>query len=390
MVREIEQELEDLAKDGHNITKMSMVGYSLGGLIARYAIGLLDSKGIFDTIRPVNFTTFASPHLGVRTPRLGFGNQIWNGLGGRMLSTSGRQLFTIDSFRDTGRPLLSILADPQSIFISALAKFENRVLYCNSINDRSAVYYTTAISRTDPYVDIGKLNLNYVPGYEPVVLDSTQPYTIKPQPDTVPTFTERAVTNTTSFVKRVPLYLALCIAIPLGVTIFSISSVVQTIRSRRRILIHESSHEEFGRYRDFPLLAVRRAVEETFESVNQSGGQQYLPEGASDEESDFDTEDADGESSQQLQNDLNKSEKPALTLTRTRTKSYSSDFPTLALTSAQFAMTKSLDEVGWRKYAVHIHNSSHSHAAIIVRANRKSMEEGHVVIRHWLEKEFKI
>jgi hypothetical protein len=30
-----------------------MVGYSLGGLIARYAIGLLHHRGIFDRIQPV-------------------------------------------------------------------------------------------------------------------------------------------------------------------------------------------------------------------------------------------------------------------------------------------------------------------------------------------------
>lgn len=53
----------------------------------------------------------------------------WNVLGARTLSASGRQLFTIDKFRDTERPLLEVLADPESIFIKGLAKFERRTLY---------------------------------------------------------------------------------------------------------------------------------------------------------------------------------------------------------------------------------------------------------------------
>lgn len=53
VAQEVEGKLEELAESGHNITKISIVGYSLGGLIARYAIGLLFRRGIFDKIRPV-------------------------------------------------------------------------------------------------------------------------------------------------------------------------------------------------------------------------------------------------------------------------------------------------------------------------------------------------
>ena len=53
VAHEIEIKLEDLARDGHDIQRISIVGYSLGGLIARYAIGLLYHKGLFDRIEPV-------------------------------------------------------------------------------------------------------------------------------------------------------------------------------------------------------------------------------------------------------------------------------------------------------------------------------------------------
>jgi hypothetical protein len=66
------------------------------------------------------------------------------------------------------------------------------------------------------------------------------------------------------------------------------------------------------------------------------------------------------------------------------------EFPTLALTPHQFAMIQTLDKVGFRKYSVYIHKPRHTHAAIIVRKPRKSFDEGKVVIRHWLDNEFKV
>jgi hypothetical protein len=47
------EEIDKLAKAGQQINRLSMVGYSLGGLVARYAIGLLHSKGFFERITPV-------------------------------------------------------------------------------------------------------------------------------------------------------------------------------------------------------------------------------------------------------------------------------------------------------------------------------------------------
>jgi hypothetical protein len=41
VANEVEARLEELKKDGHDIKKFSITGYSLGGLVARYAIGLL-------------------------------------------------------------------------------------------------------------------------------------------------------------------------------------------------------------------------------------------------------------------------------------------------------------------------------------------------------------
>jgi predicted esterase len=51
--KEVEEEIERLEGLGQQIKKLSIVGYSLGGLISRYAVGLLESRGFFDKVEPV-------------------------------------------------------------------------------------------------------------------------------------------------------------------------------------------------------------------------------------------------------------------------------------------------------------------------------------------------
>jgi hypothetical protein len=392
VAKEIEDMLEELGRDGYKIKKFSIVGYSLGGLVARYAIGLLYHKGYFEKMTPVNFTTFVTPHLGVRTPLTGYPNHLWNVLGARTLSMSGRQLFMIDNFRNTDRPLLSVLADPDSIFIRALAQFERRSLYTNIVNDRSAVFYTTGISKTDPFTDLSKVNCHYVKGYEPVILDPDHPCDVVPKHE-LPTFYERLRSSGQTLLRRMPIYLALAVLIPIATLAFLANSCVQTLRSRRRILLHETDQEGsgFGVYKiPYMVREMRVGLEDAFENVNAAQQQEYLPEG-SEEIATVSTSPSkspgSNPSSESLlgeKADTGSATQPPPTAER------SSDFPTLALTQDQFAMIKALDDVGFRKYPVHIHNSSHSHAAIIVRSARPAFDEGKLVVKHWLTQEFRI
>ncbi|KAI1443453.1 DUF676-domain-containing protein [Annulohypoxylon stygium] len=370
---EIEEELEKVRNKGGKITKLSIVGYSLGGLVARYAIGLLEMRGILREVEPVNFTTFASPHLGVRTPLRGWHNHIWNVLGARTLSMSGRQLFTIDDYRDTGRPLLAVLADPESIFISGLKRFKRRTLYANVVNDRSAVYYTTGISKTDPYMNTSRIKANYLKGYEDVILDPLNPVSPLVSKDSkgMAGFTAGSL----GYLRNAPLMLALVVFIPIGVTAFLLNSVVQTFRSSKRIRLHESGLTDIPveNYRSpIWIKDIRGTVEDVYENLNSLQEESYLQE--SDDEGDDD-------------GDLNKAEAEILALER---KKSHPQFPTLALTPAQFAMIDELDKVGFRKYPVWIHKVRHSHAAIIVRSDTPRFSEGLTVLKHWTKEEFLI
>lgn len=329
-----------------------------------------------------NFTTFASPHLGVRTPLLGWHNHIWNVLGARTLSASGRQLFTVDSFRNTGKPLLEVLAEPESIFLKGLALHKRRTLYTNIVNDRSAVYYTTGISKTDPFTNLKNIKINYLEGYDNVILDPEMP--IAPA-DSESQVSGGLIRDFKTRFQQIPIIFAVVIFVPFGIVAFLLNSVVQSVRSSRRIRLHESGLAGIqpGNYR-VPLLVtgMREAVEDVYENINSAQSNEYLADGSEDEDDDdepgspalerIDTRQSNGTANGK------DTEKPT-----------QHEVPTLALAPYQFRMIKALDTVGWRKYPVYIHNSNHSHAAIIVRKpNKESLFEGKTVIRHWLDEEF--
>jgi hypothetical protein len=301
---------------------------------------------------------------------------VWNVLGARTLSASGRQLFTIDKFRDTGRPLLEILADPESIFIKGLAKFQRRTLYANIVNDRSAVYYTTGISKHDPFTNLDKIKINYVKDYEDVIVDSSNPIAPNNTENSTLTLYGQFLESSQTTVGRLPFLLAMVFFIPFGVVAFLVNSLVQSLRSNRRIRLHESGLAGIqpGNYR-VPLLitGVREAVEDVYENLNSAQSNEYLAAGTEEEV-------AQEEPSYPMSERSYRSEAPEYIIKTTPgtdydpessaiplvEKSQSNHNPTLALASYQFRMIQALDYIGWRKYPVYIHKVRHSHAAIIV------------------------
>ncbi|RAL15332.1 lipase ROG1 family protein [Aspergillus homomorphus CBS 101889] len=400
LAHEVEETLEKLAKEGHNIRKISFVGYSLGGLVARYALGLLYARGWLDKLEPVNFTTFVSPHVGVRLPLKGTWGFLWNNVGPLTISMSGKQLFMIDTFRDSGRPLLSVLADPDSIFIKALKTFKHRCIYANIVNDRSTIFYTTAISSTNPFQDLENVQFDYVKGYEPVIIDATKPVSIvKPER---PSFLEQLQRQITSFFTNLPFQTFFTAFVIIGVPLFLLNAVVQNFRSQRRIRRHEAAHSRqiFDRYR-VPVIVneVQHVVEEVFESAGARQQPDYLSS-SSTTTTTTPASDAtkkhrvtiSSSSATDLESKLEEDDIEPLLRRSSTTDSFESAarFPTLALTAAQFSIIDSLNAVGFRKFPVWIHNHRHSHAAIIIRVQKRGFDEGKVVVKHWLDQEFEI
>jgi hypothetical protein len=377
ITNEIEQKVEELEKQGAKLSKISVVGYSLGGLIARYAIGLLYKNGLFDKLQPTNFTTFATPHLGVRSPTTGYGGQVWNTLGAKTLSTSGAQMFLADNFRETGKPLLAVLAEANSIFINGLKQFKHKSVYANTMNDRSVPYFTSAISRVDQFVDPDAIDVNYLPGHlqnpsDPsklVILDPTNPVSLRQSPEETRSLLERYTYMNQRTLGNIPFYAAITVLLPIGATFFLANAGIQTYRSAQRVRSHEEGKSGFSieRYR-MPLVESAQAVQDRLtKTLSNEGTEQYLPtpppEPASESSS--------------------SSEEEEKSLAREETAKEHSDFPVLALMPQQFSMIDNLNSVGLTKYPVHIQNVRHTHAAIVVRSNRESFWEGRVVVGHW-------
>jgi hypothetical protein len=292
---------------------------------------------------------------------------------------SGRQLFGIDKFRDTGRSLLAVLADPESIFIQGLAQFDHRSLYANVVNDRTVTYYTAGISQTDPFVKLDEVQLNYIPGYQDVIVDGENPVSPK-EAEEPQALTQRLTSGTRMILGRVAITAFLAVFLPIGVTGFLMNSAVQSVRSSQRIRLHSEGLAgiDTSRYR-IPLMinAVRQEAEQAFENMNNGQGQDYL--GVGSEEMASPTQPSSPGWRRKS------SSKAGIDSIEEQKKVWAMDFPTLALTQDQFKMIEALDNVGFKKHPVHIHNHRHSHAAIIVRMDKASFNEGRIVIKHWLD-----
>lgn len=304
---------------------------------------------------------------------------------------SGRQLFGIDRFRDTGKPLLAVLADPSSIFMCGLAKFKRHTLYANITNDRSAVYYTTAIAKTDPYTDLSQAEVRYLPGWDDVILDPEDPVSAATAAAAARRSEGEPLTaSAEKWAKRVPFILALAVFIPVGVVAFLVNSAVQTVRSSRRVRLHERGLAGINvqGYRvNLWIKEIRGAVEDAYENLNSSQGQEYL-NASDDDDGGGSGENGRGGGSPAADEPPDASGRRILALERKQSRGAAQ--PTLALAPYQFAAIHALDRLKWRKYPVWIHKHRHSHAAIIVRMDKPGFDEGRVVLRHWATAEFLI
>ncbi|XP_072962290.1 lipid droplet phospholipase 1-like [Typha angustifolia] len=156
------------------IQKISFVAHSVGGLVARYAIGRLyrlpsrkdqevcqsylydeNSRGSICGLEAMNFVTLATPHLGSRgnkqVPFL-FGINAIEKVASRVIHLifrrTGKHLFLTDM--DDGKPplLQRMVVDWGDLyFMSALQIFRRRVAYSNVVHDHIVGWRTSSIRR---------------------------------------------------------------------------------------------------------------------------------------------------------------------------------------------------------------------------------------------------
>jgi len=141
---------EIFSTNNKKITRFSIIGHSLGGLYARYAIGILLKNKFFEKVRPLNFITLATPHVGSRRSPRGLFNPLVNAFVRNAFNLTGRQLMLED---DEIEPLLMKMAEPAYEFFQALQIFPSRILYANVSHDIQVPYTTSAIVSRNPHTN---------------------------------------------------------------------------------------------------------------------------------------------------------------------------------------------------------------------------------------------
>lgn len=162
VIRDIFYEIEALKqKSNYKVVKISLVGYSLGGLISRYLIGVLNEIGFFEMVEPVFFTTFATPHVGIQFFNDNIFDHAANKVGQYLFGKSGREMFMTDHDK-----ILMQMADPEGVYYKGLNKFRKHILLSNVKNDRTVAFNTSFITEYSPFDNWSNIKIKYLKGLQ--------------------------------------------------------------------------------------------------------------------------------------------------------------------------------------------------------------------------------
>ncbi|KAJ1268676.1 hypothetical protein BS78_07G152900 [Paspalum vaginatum] len=213
MGERLANEVLSVVKQRSGVKKISFVAHSLGGLVARYAIGRLYEpnsqkassagksrddvehlEGLIAGLEPMNFITFASPHLGSSGNKqlpflcgLPFLERRASETAHLIVGRTGKHLFLTDN-DDGRRPLLLRMVDDSGDlqFRSALRSFKRRVAYANANFDHMVGWRTSSIRRQ-----------HELPKHRLLVRDEKYPHIV---------YVEKEVTNNSDTEARADLY----------------------------------------------------------------------------------------------------------------------------------------------------------------------------------------
>ncbi len=156
---------------------LTIVGHSLGGLIARYAVRLmLDpkcDKHLGYPVVPVSYMSVATPHLGSRLSQLhnawiGLKHVCYRAVCTAVIGKTGKELYLADTFAElnddladdteSDRCLLREMARHDGPFIQTLGQFRSRIVVGHT-HDRTVPICSATVRSFNPYTEIdgGKL-----------------------------------------------------------------------------------------------------------------------------------------------------------------------------------------------------------------------------------------
>ncbi|KAK5801953.1 putative serine esterase-domain-containing protein [Linnemannia elongata] len=433
-------------KKQRKVVQFSFLGYSLGGLIGRFAMAMLDLEGFFTPkeeggrgVEPVYFVTMATPHLGIRQPSRSRFTKVFNFLSARMLSRTGEQLQLVDDYV-YGKPILLVMSEPTGIFIHVLKKFKRRVVYSNVRNDRSVPFWTASFSDADPFRKLDAMDIQYHDEYSSLI----ESYEHRDQEALERIAKERAeYLKTASFTERTSIRLKAIpwkkyvlfgllgpVLIPVWILIACSTISVQGFNSRRRTKQIVGSNPELDRMKEEAVVVRTTALldENTSSTSSSATGSPKRPKQRL-----LSTKDTQADSSITLQDDaegpeggadittittampnsaqasivetiddgddsnhLNKTSttSQATTATGSDLKAASAahvasiSFPhlknvrQLRLLPVQIEISCNMNRLEWKKNAIHCATAMNAHASIIVRERRFSGKDGIAAVQH--------
>jgi len=157
-----------------SLEKISIVGFSLGGVYARYAVADLfdiETKTVAG-LKPILLMTVASPNLGVRN--FGVYRKVPKEIHWLSKVVAGQTGMDV-MLRDrgvTGDPVLVEMTDDSSAlpFIASLRAFQKRVLYGNCRNDMMVNFGTATL---DPAIRDMSIDDTFAPPEGAEIIDDT-------------------------------------------------------------------------------------------------------------------------------------------------------------------------------------------------------------------------
>ncbi|GJJ71207.1 hypothetical protein EMPS_03557 [Entomortierella parvispora] len=405
------------------VTQFSFLGYSLGGLIGRFAMGILELEGFFEKVKPMYFVTMATPHLGIRKPPKTTWSKVFNFLSSRMLSRSGEQMQLIDDYIG-GKPVLLVMSDPAGIFVQALAKFKRRAIYCNVANDRSVPFWTASFSDADPFTELETVEIQYSSGYSSLI-ESFEPQGIEElsrkreaqlkELESL-SFSERTSLRLKAIPWRRYAFFGILgpILIPVWIVIATSTISVQGYNSRRRTKPMVDTNPELDRVRDEALgtkssdtvppspsrhrrLSLQRTVSHTnndkskttthittFQNDTQSDSSVTLtineptPAHAKQSSSTSPQSSALSESTvETVTGGVSEEDQAPISYSFPHLK----QLQPLGLLPVQVEISRNLNTLDWKKNIIHI-EAMNAHASIVVRENRFSNDGGIAAVQH--------
>lgn len=142
-----------------NVTKISFIGHSLGGLVQTFAVAYLEANfpWFFRKVQPINFITLASPMIGVVHE-----NPVYIKLAllAGVVGKSGQDL-GLQYTESNNKPLLLLL--PTGPTHRILKRFVRRTVYANAVNDGIVPLRTSALLYLD-YDGLTALGRDTKPG----------------------------------------------------------------------------------------------------------------------------------------------------------------------------------------------------------------------------------